>query len=55
MISGVWRLDKFEFDYMKDYIISNVCGNTPNVEKLPRSKSKVVDFFGKSYWQQMSD
>jgi len=40
---------------MKNYLVSELCGNTPGVEKMPRSKSKVVDLFGKSYWHQMSE
>jgi len=55
VVSGVWRTDKFEVEYMKNYILMNFCGNVPNVEKLPRTKSKVVDVFGKSYWVQMTD
>ena len=52
---GFWTTEKFEFDKMKTYIMDGIAGTIPGKQRTPRSKSKVIDMFGSSYWVQMTD
>jgi hypothetical protein len=46
-VSGVFTTDKFDFEYMKKYLIGKV-------EQTRRSKTKIICLFGKHYIQHLS-